>query len=155
MGDHLWMARFLLHRVAEDFGVVVSLDPKPVSGDWNGAGAHCNFSTEEMRKPGGLMYNVLFLYTECFNTCTMYIYRLRECGMKSTDDSVLSRICLSLCLYLSVTSNVLNYKLRAWLADNYVLIKSRSALSIKVVGGKGQGNRIYKNENPREKAKLG
>jgi glutamine synthetase len=62
MGDHLWMARFLLHRVAEDFGVVVSLDPKPMPGNWNGAGAHCNYSTEEMRKPGGIKY-------ECFNTC--------------------------------------------------------------------------------------
>ena len=30
MGDDLWMARFLLHRVAEDFGVVVSMDPKPM-----------------------------------------------------------------------------------------------------------------------------
>jgi hypothetical protein len=30
MGDDLWMARFLLHRVAEDFGVVASLDPKPM-----------------------------------------------------------------------------------------------------------------------------
>lgn len=30
MGDDLWMARFLLHRVAEDFGVVISMDPKPV-----------------------------------------------------------------------------------------------------------------------------
>ena len=30
MGDDLWLARFLLHRTAEDFGVVVSMDPKPM-----------------------------------------------------------------------------------------------------------------------------
>lgn len=34
MGDELWMSRYILHRVAEDFGVVVSLDPKPIPGDW-------------------------------------------------------------------------------------------------------------------------
>lgn len=51
-GDQIWVARYILDRVAEKHGMSINYEPKPVPGDWNGSGMHANFSNSLLRTCG-------------------------------------------------------------------------------------------------------
>ncbi|MEM1095998.1 MAG: glutamine synthetase beta-grasp domain-containing protein [Bacteroidota bacterium] len=51
-GDQVWMARYLLERTAEQYGVAIEYHCKPIKGDWNGSGMHANFSNSTLREAG-------------------------------------------------------------------------------------------------------
>ncbi|MFM1879079.1 MAG: hypothetical protein RLZZ241_1945 [Bacteroidota bacterium] len=51
-GDQVWVARYLLDRLTEDYGWYIEYHPKPIKGDWNGSGMHANFSNTLLRTCG-------------------------------------------------------------------------------------------------------
>ncbi len=51
-GDEIWIARYLLDRLTEQYGYYIEYHPKPVKGDWNGSGMHANFSNTTLRTCG-------------------------------------------------------------------------------------------------------
>jgi glutamine synthetase len=76
-GDHLIISRYLMYRVCEKYNVVVSFEPKPIKGDWNGAGLHTNFSLNVTREEGG--YEKIVQICEAFGKkCAEHIAEYGE-----------------------------------------------------------------------------
>ncbi|UEG52695.1 glutamine synthetase beta-grasp domain-containing protein [Mucilaginibacter daejeonensis] len=49
-GDQIWVARYLLERIGEKYGVSINWHCKPLGQlDWNGSGMHANFSNSVLR----------------------------------------------------------------------------------------------------------
>ena len=52
-GDQVWVARYLMERTAEKYGVAINWHCKPLGDtDWNGSGMHANFSNSTLRECG-------------------------------------------------------------------------------------------------------
>jgi glutamine synthetase len=52
-GDEIWVARYLLERLGEEYGLAIEYHPKPLGDtDWNGSGMHANFSNGILRSCG-------------------------------------------------------------------------------------------------------
>lgn len=74
--DQLWMARYIMQRVAEQSKVIISYQPQPIGDDLPGSGAHVTFSSIQMRLPKGYLA-ITEAITKLEGTHTDYI---QNCG---------------------------------------------------------------------------
>lgn len=75
--DDLWVGRYLLGRIAESFGVIISYHPKPLGKHQPGIGCHHNFSTKKMREEGGITE----IERVCKDLCGKHEHYMKNYGL--------------------------------------------------------------------------
>ncbi len=82
--DDVWTARYLMMRLCEKYEVDMELHCKPIKGDWNGSGMHCNFSTKYLREVGGKDYFEALMKASSENipNISRFMARITICGLR-------------------------------------------------------------------------
>jgi glutamine synthetase len=88
VSNQLWMARYILIKVAEKYNAVISFHPKPFP-QLNGSGAHTNFSTRNMRENGGLakIYEVIDKLSKTHKEHIAVYGRYNELRLSGTNET--------------------------------------------------------------------
>ena len=89
-GDMHWMSRYILCKLAEEYNISISFEPKPLNSPWNGSGLHTNFSTNETRNSNGMdVINEMMTKLSCVHKEHIAVYgdnSKRLCGECETSD---------------------------------------------------------------------
>ena len=101
--DELILARYILTKLSEQFGIDISYKSKPLPNPWNISGLHVNFSTSETRDNDGI--NKLNTYIQ--NLTNKHIEHLLVYGDNSDNCNV----------NISITGKVKREK-KGYLKDN-------------------------------------
>ena len=86
VADDIWLARYLLKRIGEQYGVHVSFNGQARQGNWSGAGMHAYFSTAYTRDPRCGLTALQAIVDTLESGCCDYIAKYDDCPLQRSSE---------------------------------------------------------------------